>query len=70
MKENEYKCAHCGNIYEKGWSDEESFAEATENFGKHPKDWRDGLVIICDDCYQIMNPKNHPKEVELAKKFI
>lgn len=23
MKDNEYQCAKCGNVYEKAWSDEE-----------------------------------------------
>ena len=36
MKENEYKCAHCGNTYEYGWSNDEARAEARANFGKNP----------------------------------
>lgn len=67
---NEYQCAHCGEVYEKGWSDEESHAEATEIFGKPPEEWNGGQVVICDDCFQEMNPANHPEELERAKKQI
>ena len=69
MKKNEYKCGNCGEINEKGWSDEESLKEAEENFGKPVKDWKDKAVVICDDCYKKMNPKNFPELVEEVKKY-
>jgi rubredoxin len=70
MKDNEYKCGHCGNVYEKGWTDEEAKKEAEEIFGKHPDDWNDGQVVICDDCFNLMNPKNHPDLLEKTKEVI
>lgn len=48
LKPNEYRCDHCGGVYEKIWSDEEAMAESKENFGDIPAD---DLAIICDDCY-------------------
>ena len=47
MEKNEYKCARCGNVYEKGWSDEEAEKEANEIWGNIPKEER---VVICDNC--------------------
>ena len=70
MKKNEYKCEHCGNVYQKGRSDEEAKAEAKEIFGKNPDDWNDEQVVICDDCFNQMNPKDYPDLVARAKEVI
>jgi len=51
LKENEYQCGHCGNIYEKGCTDEEADIEAQENFPDVPED---ELEDICDHCYKQM----------------
>jgi len=52
LKENEYQCTRCGNIYEKTWTDEEAMEETKDNFGKEivnkPMD------VICEDCYNII----------------
>lgn len=44
---NEYQCAHYGEVYEKGWTDEEAHAEATEIWGKPPRrmEWRSGCNL-------------------------
>ena len=48
---NTYKCAVCGEVHEKSWSDEEAAAELAENFpGFEPDD----CGIVCDDCYKKM----------------
>jgi len=70
MAKETYKCAHCLNTYEKGWTDEEAKKEAEDTFGKHPDDWQDDALVVCDDCYQAMLPSNHPDEVAEAKKHI
>ena len=70
LKPNEYQCAHCGNVYEKGWTDEESKSEAEEIFGKHPDDWKGGQAVICDDCFKELDPRKHPTELENAKKHM
>ena len=49
MKDNEYKCAMCGGVFEKGWTDEEAMEEYKEN--DFP-DTGTPLEVICDDCYQ------------------
>lgn len=64
MKENEFQCAHCGGIFEKGWSEEESQKEAELAFGKPVKEWKDKPVLVCDECYQLMLPANHPDLVD------
>ena len=70
MKTNEYKCAMCGNVYKKSWTDEEAKEEAKEIFGKHPDDWKDEQAVICDDCFKKINPAENKEELEKAKKFI
>ena len=47
---NEYKCAFCGGVFLKGWSDEESEKELNEDFpGWTPEDCN----LVCDDCYKV-----------------
>jgi len=48
MRNNEFKCAICLNIYKKGWSDEEVENEVKEIWGEIPQEQR---VVICDDCF-------------------
>lgn len=67
MKENEYKCARCHGVFEKGWSDEESKKEAEEIFGKHPDEWNDFPEVICDDCFMKIHPLKHPEQLQKAK---
>ena len=51
MKDNEFKCAMCGGIFEKAWLDEEAKAEYKEVWGDLcPPDCKTELV--CDDCYK------------------
>ena len=33
LKQNEYQCEMCLNVYEKDWGDEEAAKEAIDNFG-------------------------------------
>ena len=58
MKENEYKCEMCQNIYEKGWSDEESEQEAKDIWGEIPQGDK---AVICDDCYNRRTPQEIKK---------
>jgi hypothetical protein len=51
IKENEYECAVCHGIFEKGWTDEEARAEEKETFGANDPD----SAIVCDDCYNKMS---------------
>lgn len=54
MKDNEYKCATCCGIFEKGQTDEEAIEEATKN--GFPIDESE---LVCDDCYKdIMSIRN------------
>ncbi len=62
LKKNEYQCASCNNIYEKGWSDEEAEAEMKDLWGNLPKE---EMAIVCDDCFKGIHPE---KNKELAKK--
>ena len=54
LKPNEYQCADCGGIFEKGRSDEEAKNEAKELFGIEDEDIEQGndVAIICDDCFK------------------
>lgn len=58
MKENEYKCAMCQNIYEKGRTDEEAEKEAKDIWGKiQIKE----CEVICDDCFNRRTPQEIKK---------
>ena len=70
MKDNEYKCANCGEINEKGWTDREAEKEAELAFGKPVKEWNDIPVLVCDDCYKLMLPANYPDLVDKARGII
>ena len=48
VKENEFKCELCGNVYDKGWSDEEAKQEYFDNFDDTNID---DCGMVCDDCY-------------------
>jgi uncharacterized protein with PIN domain len=50
LNPNEYRCAECEGVFEKGWSEEEAKAEAAKNrFDAFPQE---EMVIVCDDCYK------------------
>ena len=51
LKPNEYRCAICGNVYEKGQSEEEAHAELESNF---PDVSVEDCDVVCDDCYKKM----------------
>jgi hypothetical protein len=53
LKDNEYRCAQCKLVFEKGWSEEEAHAEAEKNFGA----WSPSMAVVCDDCYNKMMGK-------------
>jgi len=55
IKDNEYKCSMCQNVYEKGWSDEESEKEAKKIWGNIPTESR---CVICDDCFHRRSPQD------------
>lgn len=61
LEENQYRCNHCGEVFNKGWSEEEAMAEHKENWGDYPIEL---CRVICDDCYnEFMSWKsNLPKE--------
>jgi len=59
MKDNEFKCFHCGGVFEKDWTDEEAKAESIINGFTGDNYTPDELCIVCDDCYIIgMNSLN------------
>ena len=58
MKNNEYKCAMCGGVFEKGWTDEEAIDECKENFSEEIVTAGD-LETVCDDCYQKILNNEH-----------
>jgi hypothetical protein len=67
---NQFECYVCKRIFDKAWTDEESKAEAEKTFGKPVEEWNDEAVVICDDCYQEVNPNQNPDIVAYAKKKI
>lgn len=67
MKNNEYKCAMCGGIFEKGWTDEEAVEECKENFGEEMTCTGDN-EMVCDDCYSKICPEEHSHETLMAQQ--
>jgi len=43
---NEFRCAQCGEVFEKGVTDEEASAERDENGWSGVE-----CDLVCDDCY-------------------
>lgn len=52
-----FKCACCGGVFEKAWSDEEMQAEATAN----GFDSVEEVDIVCDECFGPIMDFNHHK---------
>lgn len=61
---NDYQCAMCGGVFEKGWTDEEANAERESIFGKSIS--LAECDVICDDCFKLIDPANNPNLVEQA----
>lgn len=53
MKDNEFKCAMCGGVFEKSLTDEEAFEEYKKNFPEEAAK-SDEHDIVCDDCYKVI----------------
>lgn len=51
LKANEYQCAMCKGVFEKGWTDEEALSEMDRDFGAVPPSER---AVVCDDCYRTL----------------
>ena len=48
MKDNEYRCAVCQQVYDKGVSDEEAKAEAEQLWTEEELE---DTELVCDDCF-------------------
>jgi len=46
-----FRCAQCGGVFEKAWTDEEAQAEFAENFAEHSLD---DAALVCDECYKAL----------------
>lgn len=56
---NEYRCALCHQVYTKAWSDEEALAETAQYWPDVPQE---ELAVVCDECWQKIDPARHPVE--------
>lgn len=55
LQPNEYRCAACGGVFIKGWSDDEAKAEAAELFQQQPETHK--MAMVCEDCFTAMNER-------------
>ena len=59
LKDNEYKCACCGGIFEyedeKTWSKEDKDKEAMELFGVENASNNPNMEVVCDICFKEMS---------------
>lgn len=60
-----YQCSLCNEVFQFGWSDEESEAEMKKHFGDVPMEER---TIVCDDCYQKIRPDKNPVQYQAWKE--
>ncbi len=67
MEKDEFRCAACGNIYKKGWSDDEMMKESADIWGRIPEE--DG-ILICDDCFNKRSGKEVREMGDDYKKMI
>lgn len=51
MNHNEFQCAMCREVFEKGWTDEEAEAELVALWGNIPKE---ECGTVCDDCFRTL----------------
>ena len=63
---DKYTCAYCGQVFNKGRTDEEAMSEMVEDFGEDSRN--NDYDVICDTCYNKMHPKDHPDKVEETKE--
>jgi len=66
MNDNEYECASCHGVFEKGQSDEDAGKEQTENGWCSVPDGE--CDLICEDCYQKMIKTDPPVNFNERKK--
>lgn len=58
LKDNEFRCANCGKVYEKDWSDEEAEDEAKEIWGVGNASTDERMSVICDSCFNLRAPED------------
>ena len=52
MKSDEFRCAHCGGVFEEEWTEERALAEYWKIFGKLPDELKKAKAELCDACYK------------------
>ena len=65
LKFYEFKCKHCGEIFEKEWTEEKALAEYRKIFASLPDALREDKEMLCDDCYKIAMIKSSDNEEPL-----
>lgn len=63
LKENEFQCSLCKGVFEKARTDEEAHQEAIENFGEEIANDEEEMMILCSDCFALVDPKDHPEKL-------
>ena len=52
LKPDEFKCKHCGGVFEEKWTEEKALDELRKIFGKLPDALKKDRAELCDDCYR------------------
>jgi len=52
LTSNEFRCKHCGGVFEEEWTAEKALAEYRKIFGKLPDAIKKDKEALCDDCYK------------------
>lgn len=61
-----YTCAMCHRTFEKFVTDAVANAEAEELWGVSNASDRPDFRVVCDDCWQNINPADHPEQYAKA----
>ena len=56
---NEFRCALCNVVFEKGWNDDEAEAELDETF---PGWVKEDCEVVCDDCFTALLAERKPSQ--------
>jgi len=58
LKSYEFRCKHCGRLFEREWTVERALEEYRKMFRKLPDMLYEDNEVLCDDCHKKAIVKN------------
>ena len=69
MRDDQFQCEACGEIFDDKWTDEEARKEYEEKFGHLSKFLKMDPACVCDDCYKKLLESDLEKASRLLNEF-